>query len=161
MLCFSVVLERLPTSAAATSSSADPPISNALMAALKRAQAHQRQGRALNRAEVIHLEKDLTEVVSAVEARIGNSGGGAVVLNLGDLKFLVEQPGQEAVAEVGKLLARFGGGDGRLWFIGTATCETYLRCQVYHPSMENDWDLQAVPIAARAPVPGLFPMYFI
>lgn len=287
-LCFSVALERLPTSAAATSSSADPPISNALMAALKRAQAHQRRGcpeqqqqpllavkveleqliisilddpsvsrvmreasfsspavkatieqtlagapatptaappsvgigfrpglylnprlgggqtkgdevkrvveilsrgkkrnpvlvgdsepdavvrevlrrieagelgdgDALNRAEVIHLEKDLTEAVSAVEARIGNSGGAAVVLNLGDLKFLVEQPGQEAVAEVGKLLARFGGGDGRLWFIGTATCETYLRCQVYHPSMENDWDLQAVPIAARAPVPGLFP----
>ncbi|KHG17864.1 ATP-dependent Clp protease ATP-binding subunit ClpE [Gossypium arboreum] len=31
-----------------------------------------------------------------------------------------------------------------------------LDCGVYHPSMENDWDLQAVPIAARAPSPGMF-----
>ena len=42
-LCFSVALERLPS---ATSSPAvtEPPVSNALMAALKRAQAHQRRG---------------------------------------------------------------------------------------------------------------------
>ena len=64
------------------------------------------------------------------------------------------------MTEMGKLLAKYGNGDGgRVWLIGTATCETYLRCQVYHPSMENDWDLQAVPIAARAPLPGLFPRY--
>lgn len=42
-LCFSVALERLPT-AQNTSPGLDPPISNALMAALKRAQAHQRRG---------------------------------------------------------------------------------------------------------------------
>ncbi|CDY25889.1 BnaC09g32610D [Brassica napus] len=41
-LCFSVALERLPT--ATTTPANDPPISNALMAALKRAQAHQRRG---------------------------------------------------------------------------------------------------------------------
>ncbi|PPD74681.1 hypothetical protein GOBAR_DD28374 [Gossypium barbadense] len=45
-LCFSVALERLPTAQNANSGSPgqDPPISNALMAALKRAQAHQRRG---------------------------------------------------------------------------------------------------------------------
>ncbi|KAJ6372438.1 hypothetical protein OIU76_026851 [Salix suchowensis] len=42
-LCFSVALERLPT-AQNLSPGLDPPISNALMAALKRAQAHQRRG---------------------------------------------------------------------------------------------------------------------
>lgn len=42
-LCFSVALERLPTAQNA-SPGAEPPISNALMAALKRAQAHQRRG---------------------------------------------------------------------------------------------------------------------
>ncbi|PON42154.1 Butenolide signaling repressing protein-like [Parasponia andersonii] len=144
----------------------------------------------LRDVDVIHLEKELSpdrtqilgkmkELTGLVEARIAKSNGGGVILNLGDLKWLVEQPpvslggvqspgtaqqqvvseaGRAAVAEMGKLLAMFGdGGPGRLWLIGTATCETYLRCQVYHPSMENDWDLQAVPIAARAPVPGLFP----
>ncbi|GFY80665.1 double Clp-N motif-containing P-loop nucleoside triphosphate hydrolases superfamily protein [Actinidia rufa] len=39
-LCFTVALERLPTTAA----SAEPPLSNALTAALKRAQAQQRRG---------------------------------------------------------------------------------------------------------------------
>ncbi|CAN1228671.1 Protein SUPPRESSOR OF MAX2 1 [Linum grandiflorum] len=41
-LCFSVALERLPTTAADPGT--DPPISNALAAALKRAHAHQRKG---------------------------------------------------------------------------------------------------------------------
>jgi hypothetical protein len=101
-----------------------------------------------------------------------------VFINLGDLKWLVEQPvgfglgnmqqpalaeaGRAAVAEMGRLVAKFGeGGVGKLWLLGTATCETYLRCQVYHPSMENDWDLQAVPITTRSPLPGMFPRYLI
>lgn len=125
----------------------------------------------------------IKELESSLESRIGKSDCGGAILYLGDLKWLVEQQvsfgvagcgglqqnhqqvlsdtGRAAVTEMGKLLVRFGdgggGGGGRLWLIGTATCETYLRCQVYHPSMENDWDLQAVPIAPRAPQPGMFP----
>ncbi|KAF5461800.1 hypothetical protein F2P56_017869 [Juglans regia] len=113
------------------------------------------------------------ELGDLIETRIANSsGGGGVILDLGDLKWLVEQPvsfgaagsgaavqqqvvsevGRAAVVEMGRLLGRFREGTGgRLWLIGTATCETYLRCQVYHPSMENDWDLQAMPVAARGP----------
>ncbi|KAF5181784.1 Smax1-like [Thalictrum thalictroides] len=143
----------------------------------------------LKNVHVISLEKEvgsdrskipmkLKELGELIDNRISSSSneGGGVILNLGDLKWLVEQPagfgglssgqvqqqivsetGKVAVSEMGKLLARCGEGNGRLWLVGTATCETYLRCQVYHPSMENDWDLQAVPIAARAPLPGLFP----
>lgn len=139
----------------------------------------------LKNVGVIHLDKDMVsdraqlltkikELGNLIETQIANSVGG-VILDLGDLKWLVEQVatfgskpgvpqqvvtemGSIAVTEMGKLLSRFGGGSGgRFWLIGTATCETYLRCQVYHPTMENDWDLQAVPIAARAPLPGLFP----
>ncbi|KAK7265314.1 hypothetical protein RJT34_32932 [Clitoria ternatea] len=139
-------------------------------------------------AEVIHLEKELPsekakiparlkELGDLIETRMENSGCGGVLVDLGDLKWLVEQPpgfavgaalgnmpfaevGRAAVAEVGRLVTKFGGsgdGGGRLWLLGTATCETYLRCQVYHPSMESDWDLQAVPITTRAPLPGMFP----
>ena len=152
---------------------------------------------ALKNAQVIHWDKEFSsdraqipakvkELGDLVDTRIANSGsGGGVIVNLGDLKWMVEQPvsfgvagagpgpgsglqqqqqvvsevGRVAVAEMGKLLGRFGeGSGGRVWLIGTATCETYLRCQVYHPSMENDWDLQAVPIAPRA-IPGMFPRY--
>ncbi|KAM7511708.1 hypothetical protein LguiB_010583 [Lonicera macranthoides] len=140
----------------------------------------------LKNVEVVSIEKDLEsfknqiptkikDLIGLIDGRIGNGGG--VILDLGDLKWLVEQPagsggggppqasaemGREAVAEMGKLLARFaeggggGGGNGRIWLIGTATCETYLRCQVYHPSMENEWDLQAVPVASRSPLQGMF-----
>ncbi|KAH7569321.1 hypothetical protein JRO89_XS06G0144700 [Xanthoceras sorbifolium] len=135
----------------------------------------------LKNAQVIRLEKeficDKSEIVSKlkelgalIESKIDNNNNGGVVLDLGDLKWLVEQQlsfgaansgavqqqqvVSEAVAEMGRLLVRFG---GRLWLIGAATCETYLRCQVYHPSMENDWDLQAVPIAPKSPLPGMFP----
>lgn len=143
-------------------------------------------------AHVIYLEKDLPsdraqiparikELGDLIETRLGNSrSGGGVFVNLGNLKWLVEQSvdfgvsglsnmqqqalteaGRASVSEMGRLVAKFGeGASGRLWLLGTATCETYLRCQVYHPSMENDWDLQAVPIATRAPHPGgIFPRY--
>ncbi|XP_061347467.1 protein SUPPRESSOR OF MAX2 1-like isoform X2 [Gastrolobium bilobum] len=143
---------------------------------------------AFSNAHVIHLEKELPsdraqiptrlkELGDLIETRLGNSGCGGVFINLGDLKWLVEQPvgfgvgglgnmqqltlaevGRAAVAEMGRLVAKFGEcGVGRLWLLGTATCETYLRCQVYHPSMENDWDLQPVPITTRTPLPAMFP----
>lgn len=143
----------------------------------------------LKNVQVIPIEKEMgldknqisakiNELRDLIEAKIGSCGG--IIVDLGDLKWLVEQPvsfgvpgsggvtqqvvsemGRAAVVEMSKLLSRFedgGGGDGggNLWLVGTATCETYLRCQVYHPSMENDWDLQAVPIASRSPLPGMF-----
>nr|POE46094.1 protein suppressor of max2 1 [Quercus suber] len=86
---------------------------------------------ALKNAQVIHWDKEFSsdraqipakvkELGDLVDTRVANSGsGGGVIVNLGDLKWMVEQP-------------------------------------VYHPSMENDWDLQAVPIAPRA-IPGMFP----
>ncbi|KFK27313.1 hypothetical protein AALP_AA8G366300 [Arabis alpina] len=116
---------------------------------------------------VIRLEKELDltnnaqrfgEISGLVENRISNSGlTGGVVLDLGDLKWLATNGGGGgggAVAEMKKLLERY---KGKLYFIGIATCETYLRCQVYYPSMENDCDLQAIPIAAKSQFPTIFP----
>ncbi|KAL1217508.1 Protein SUPPRESSOR OF MAX2 1 [Cardamine amara subsp. amara] len=133
---------------------------------------------AVKNSKVIHLDEinsdkavRIKELDGLLETRIKNldpdGGGGGVILDLGDLKWLVEQPtstqppptvavevGRTAVAELRRLLEKF---EGRLWLIGTATCETYLRCQVYHSSMETDWDLQAVSVAAKAPASGVFP----
>ncbi|KAK9078868.1 hypothetical protein SSX86_002926 [Deinandra increscens subsp. villosa] len=125
------------------------------------------------KVEVISIEKEfvslsdksvlpmkIRELGDMIENRIGSSDG--VIIDLADLKWLVEQPpatiggsvGRESVAEMTKLVERFR---GKVWLFGTATCETYLRCQVYHPSMETDWDLQAVPISSRSPVSNMFP----
>ncbi|GMH17827.1 hypothetical protein Nepgr_019668 [Nepenthes gracilis] len=125
----------------------------------------------------------INELGRSIERRMTRSNHGGIILDLGDLKWLVDRPvsfrapvsgsapphqgvseaGPAAVAEMGKILMKFGKDSGsngcQLWLIGTATCETYLRCQVYHPTMQNDWDLQVVSIAARAPLLGTFPRF--
>jgi hypothetical protein len=122
-------------------------------------------------AKVLPLEADLAKLAgdkAAMAARIGDLGAvvqrlladhGAVVLDLGDLKWLVDGPaaaasegGKAVVSEMARLLRRFG--SGKVWAVGTAACATYLRCKVYHPTMEAEWDLQAVPIARSAPLAG-------
>ncbi|XP_009390516.2 protein SMAX1-like [Musa acuminata AAA Group] len=142
----------------------------------------------LRLAQVVSLEKEfsssersliprkINELYGTLEhvirARSTNGGMAGLVLDLGDLKWLVESPGgsgassvqqmaRAALTEMGRLLSKLREGDGsrgRVWVVGTATCATYLRCQVYHPTMEGDWDLQAVPIPPRSPpMAGLFP----
>lgn len=122
-------------------------------------------------AKVLPLEGELAKLAddkAALAARIGNLAAvverlvadhGAVVLDLGDLKWLVDGPaaaasdgGKAVVSEMARLLRRFGA--GKVWAVGTAACATYLRCKVYHPTMEAEWDLQAVPIARGAPLAG-------
>ncbi|PKU86280.1 protein SMAX1-like [Dendrobium catenatum] len=122
--------------------------------------------------ELVFSSSDRTEIPSKIrelnpmiDSRLAAGGASTgIILDLGDLKWLVEgasqqqsmtDVGRSAVAEISGLLVRFG---GRLSLVGTATCATYLRCQVYFPMMESDWDLQAVPIAPRsAPFSGLAP----
>ncbi|TVU14042.1 hypothetical protein EJB05_37487, partial [Eragrostis curvula] len=118
---------------------------------------------ALVGAKVLPLEAELAKLASdkvAMAARIVELGAvvdmllvehSGVVLDLGDLKWLVGGPaaaasegGKLVVAEMARLLRRFGG--GKVWAVATAACATYLRCKVYHPAMEAEWDLQAVPI---------------
>ncbi|KAL8468847.1 hypothetical protein ACS0TY_031884 [Phlomoides rotata] len=132
----------------------------------------------LRHATVISMEKGILSDKSLIAAKMKELGeviesrimSGGVILDLGDLKWLVEQQQQPTVAEtvrtvvveMSKLLARFRrvgdrNEENKLWLIGTATCESYLRCQVYHSTMENDWDIQAVPMASRSPFPGKFP----
>ncbi|CAN6253006.1 unnamed protein product [Urochloa humidicola] len=133
----------------------------------------------MDREELAPRIKELGEAVRSASATAG------VVVNLGNLQWLVEerctghqhQQGEQqdkrrdvvldtaraAVAEMARFLDHSSSGEGehrRVWVIGTATCATYLKCQVYHPALESEWDLQAVPITPRPPPPpplGLSP----
>ncbi|CAA6670283.1 unnamed protein product [Spirodela intermedia] len=111
-----------------------------------------------------HIPSMLQELSDSIDRRLNEAGSAAVgvVLDLGDLQWLVEKAGggvsAAVVAGMKNLLARFsegGAAAGRVWLVGSATSATYLRCQVYHPNMELDWDLQALPIAARSPFTSL------
>ncbi|KAL6540832.1 hypothetical protein OROMI_024715 [Orobanche minor] len=125
-------------------------------------------------ARVVSMEKGvLSDKSSSAQSKIKELGCvvdnligiGSVIVYLGDLKWLVEhqhQPqvitenGKGAVDEMAKLVARFGENDDyKVWLVGTATCETYLRCLVYHSTMESDWDLQAMPMASRSRFPEM------
>ncbi|URD72495.1 heat shock protein-related [Musa troglodytarum] len=116
----------------------------------------------------------IKELSSSIESMM-RGGELGVILDLGDLKWLVESPslsrgsgpihppkpvvseaGRAVVEEMGRLLKKFEDG-GRVWLVGAAVSATYLRCQVYHPTMENDWDLQVVPIAPRSSLTNMFP----
>ncbi|KAG8072690.1 hypothetical protein GUJ93_ZPchr0006g40820 [Zizania palustris] len=123
----------------------------------------------LDRAELITKIKEFGDAIrSELLAPVSKSAG--VVVNLGNLQWLVEErsvpPGEQekrrdmvldtaraAVAEMARILKQSGECDHRVWVIGTATCATYLKCQVYHPALESEWDLQAVPITPRPPPP--------
>ncbi|OEL34952.1 Protein SMAX1-like [Dichanthelium oligosanthes] len=126
---------------------------------------------ALAGAKVLPLEAELAKLAgdkAAMAARIGDLAAvverlladhSAVVLDLGDLKWLVEglaaaasDGGKAVVSEMARLLRRFG--SSKVWAVGTAACATYLRCKVYHPTMEAEWDLQAVPIARGTALTG-------
>ncbi|XP_076892642.1 protein SUPPRESSOR OF MAX2 1-like isoform X2 [Bidens hawaiensis] len=133
-------------------------------------------GELTNNVDVISIENEfasvsdkslipvkIKELSELVDKKIrGFDSTKRIIIDLADLKWLVEQPpaavaasvGRESMAEMTKLVAKF---TGKVWLFGTATCETYLRCQVYHPSMETDWDLHAVPITSRSPLPNMFP----
>ncbi|XP_047075400.1 protein SMAX1-like [Lolium rigidum] len=123
---------------------------------------------ALAAAKILRLEADLAKLAgdkaamadrivdlgAVVERLVGDHGG--VVLDLGDLKWLVQGPaapssegGKAAVAEMGRLLRRFG--RGLVWAVATAACATYLRCKIYYPGIEDEWDLHVVPIARTTP----------
>uniref|UniRef100_A0A0D9VLZ7 SMAX1-like nucleotide binding domain-containing protein n=1 Tax=Leersia perrieri TaxID=77586 RepID=A0A0D9VLZ7_9ORYZ len=126
----------------------------------------------LDRGELVTKIKQLGE---AIRSDCGGTAAAGVVVNLGNLQWLVEERrvavagGEEvekrrgfvldtaraAVAEMARVMREYGGAgeDQRVWVFGTATCATYLKCQVYHPALESEWDLQAVPITPRPPPP--------
>ncbi|WVZ73341.1 hypothetical protein U9M48_021660 [Paspalum notatum var. saurae] len=123
----------------------------------------------MDRAELVAKIKELGEAVRSASSSAG------VVVNLGNLQWLVEErcaaapahqgeqqdrrrdvvldTARAAVAEMARVLNQPGEGEHRVWVIGTATCATYLKFQVYHPALESEWDLQAVPITPRPPPP--------
>lgn len=102
----------------------------------------------------------------------GLMAGGGAIIHLGDLQWLLETlqakglaprqsafcPVQYAATEMRHLLDRYLG-SGRLWLIGIATSHTYLGCQVQHPNLESQWELQPVSIGSSGLSLGLSSRY--
>ncbi|XP_028751383.1 protein SMAX1-LIKE 4-like [Neltuma alba] len=108
---------------------------------------------------LLELERKVDSVVSL---RGGGGGGGGVILYIGDLKWTVgdsnlseKEKGfssvEYLVAEIGKLFCDYGSSskaynNNKVWLMGTANYQTYMRCQMRQPPLETQWALQAVPV---------------
>ncbi|RAL51196.1 hypothetical protein DM860_010698 [Cuscuta australis] len=89
-----------------------------------------------------------------------------VVLYLGDLKWVSEfwskyadqnthycySPVEHLIMELSRLLCGGVGENGRLWLMGIATFQTYIKCKTGHPSLENLWSLHplTIPVGSLA-----------
>ncbi|XP_065871441.1 protein SMAX1-LIKE 3-like [Euphorbia lathyris] len=100
------------------------------------------------------VEQKLVELRCIVKSYLSSG----VVLYLGDLKWVSdfwsnygEQrrsyycSGEHIIMEI-KRLIRSIGETGRLWLMGSATFQTYMKCKAGHPSLESIWELYSLTI---------------
>ncbi|KAL3625964.1 hypothetical protein CASFOL_029513 [Castilleja foliolosa] len=79
---------------------------------------------------------------------------GRVVIYIGDLKWAVEGGGvgdeytvDYLIEEIGKLVYWFNNNNSssmRVWLMANANYETYMKCKMKQPSLDVQWDLEAV-----------------
>ncbi|CAI9097617.1 OLC1v1034089C1 [Oldenlandia corymbosa var. corymbosa] len=113
----------------------------------------------LRREEV---EQKVGELSCLVRSLVGNG----VILYLGDLKWIVDYrasssssndkqgrnsyycPVEHMIMELGRLVYGLGGENGRLWLMGLATFQTFMRCKSGQHSLEALWGLHPITIPA-------------
>ncbi|KAK4265572.1 hypothetical protein QN277_026604 [Acacia crassicarpa] len=114
----------------------------------------------LNSTKREQVDMSLMELERKVDsvASLRGGGGGGVIVYIGDLKWTVGDsnlsekekgfsPVEHLVAEIGKLFCDYGNSSkAKLWLMGTASYQTYMRCQMRQPPLETLWALQAVPV---------------
>ncbi|URD89372.1 Heat shock protein [Musa troglodytarum] len=79
--------------------------------------------------------------------------GRGVVLYLGNLTWISQEKGaspfcpvEHVVMEISSLVCEVESSSRRLWLMGTATYQTYMRCKMGRPSLETLWGLQPLTI---------------
>ncbi|XP_068637241.1 protein SMAX1-LIKE 4-like [Aristolochia californica] len=101
------------------------------------------------------MKRDDVEMkVADLRRKVGTvvSLGGAIIC-AGDLKWVVEDvhcenynPADHMIAEIGRLIFDFSNFSSKVWLIGIANYQTYMRCQMKTPSLELQWALQPVAV---------------
>ncbi|KVI07431.1 Clp, N-terminal [Cynara cardunculus var. scolymus] len=103
-----------------------------------------------------HLSReDVEDKVRELKCLVKSYVGRGVILYLGDLKWVSDywsnhseqklirscyySPMEHMIMELSGLM--FGVDSGKLWLMGIANSQTYMRCKTGHPSLETLWDL--------------------
>ena len=90
--------------------------------------------------------------------KVTSLNGGGVIVFVGDLRWALDdqettttrdgfRPVEHLIEEIGKLVSELKAvSSNKVWLMATASYQTYMRCQVRHPSLEAQWALQAVAV---------------
>lgn len=103
------------------------------------------------------VEMNLSDLRRKVESL--SSTGGGVIIYAGDLKWTVDEreiggergltgnysPVDHLVVEIGRLVSQYSV-TNKVWLIGTANYQTFMKCKMKQPSLELQWSLQAVSV---------------
>ncbi|XP_023765330.1 protein SMAX1-LIKE 4 [Lactuca sativa] len=98
------------------------------------------------------VEMNLSDLRRKVESL--SSSGGGVIIYAGDLKWTVDEreigvtgysPVDHLVVEIGRLVSQYNV-TNKVWLIGTANYQTFMKCKKKQPSLELQWSLQAVSV---------------
>ncbi|KAK9075098.1 hypothetical protein SSX86_003417 [Deinandra increscens subsp. villosa] len=112
-----------------------------------------------------HLSReDVESKARELKCLVKSFVGRGVILYLGDLKWVSDywsnhserklnqsyyySPVEHMIMEISGLM--FGIDSGKLWLMGIANSQTYMRCKTGHPSLETLWDLcpLTLPVAS-------------
>ncbi|XP_023537625.1 protein SMAX1-LIKE 4-like [Cucurbita pepo subsp. pepo] len=87
---------------------------------------------------------------------VKDNGDGGVLVYVGDLKWIVEGGNSDEierlVGEIERLLkgdflnTNNNGSKAKIWVMGMASYQIYMRCQMRQPALETQWSLHAVPV---------------
>jgi hypothetical protein len=104
-------------------------------------------------------KKDIEQKVVELRCLVKSYIGRGIVLYLGDLKWISEFwstfgeerrnyycPVEHIIMELKGLVCGIGETSGRLWLLGLATFQTYMRCKTGSPSLETLWELHPLTI---------------
>ncbi|KAJ0266903.1 Protein SMAX1-LIKE 5 [Hirschfeldia incana] len=104
------------------------------------------------------VEMNINELRKKVVSLTGS--GKDVIIFTGDLTWTIREiassycPLDHLVEEFGKLIAEYDdvddGSKRRVWVMGTASFQTYMRCQMRQPSLETLWALHPVSVPSSA-----------
>lgn len=90
--------------------------------------------------------------VSELRRRLNSSSlTSNVILYVGDLRWAADEagadgfrPAEHLIEEIRRLVSEMRA--CRIWLMATASYQSWMRCQVRHPSLEAQWALQAVVV---------------
>ncbi|PSR85212.1 Protein SMAX1-LIKE like [Actinidia chinensis var. chinensis] len=101
------------------------------------------------------VEMNLADLKRKVDSSLTSGGGVGVIIYTGDLKWAVGEreisgynPVDHLVSDIGRLICEWGNSSNtkKVWLMGTANYQTYMRCQMRQPSLEIQWSLQAISV---------------